>query len=328
MEKETKKFIWNLLIFLALFVICLIFVNKIYIEEVISQKNIYKNQEQFRESQENQLDVVFFGDSHVAMAANPQHINSSFNYAVPTEKFDKIFYKVRKILRSKNSPNVYVFQLDVHSLLEDRGQPPPDLWFWVDFMSLSELSKFYKQPPLEIFLKTKLPVIGNGRDFITLFFNQQRTEFISGWEKSEVRFNNSGDMVEQGLINAREHIQSYPSSFDENLLVSAIKTVELIETENKTAVFVRYPLTQEYMDGLDKIGFDVDSFYENLTTYLNSSNVIFLDYHKLFADRPELFFDSHHLNMYGAEIFSKKINDDLKPIVEKERNKVHTIFLN
>lgn len=57
----------------------------------------------------------------------------------------------------------------------------------------------------------------------------------------------------------------------------------------------------------------IELYYSEIQKYLNKEHIYFLDYSRY--NLPDSCFgDGHHLNIKGAQIFSKEINNKLKEI--------------
>lgn len=330
MKQEKNKFLVSALFFFIFLLILILLINLIYYKIVIPEKNLYRNQIQYKAAIQTSPKIFFFGDSHTVRGANPEFINSSFNYATPGENYDHHYYKLRKLLEIYEPVEIIVFPLDVHSFIDHGDNTPDEEWFWRQFTSTKELSKLEDKSLLGTLIKSFFPVIGNGKDFITLVISQDRTEMIQGWQKSETRFNDTGKIDSIGMKDGKDHTKNYPKSYSEDFFSYAKKIVDLAEAYNKKIVFVKYPVTQEYLQGVASTNFSIEDHYEKVIPKLNTSrNIIVLDYQEFLEDQPELFYDSHHLNSYGAEIFSEDLNKELSALLPPEDETKHRlIFLN
>ncbi|HAH58396.1 MAG TPA: hypothetical protein DCL86_09630 [Bacteroidales bacterium] len=76
---------------------------------------------------------------------------------------------------------------------------------------------------------------------------------------------------------------------------------------------IRYPVSQEFYTEETrivpawKLYPEVERIASGYTSYLGT-----LDYHNLFFDHPEYFFDPDHLNIKGSDLFTLKLADDLR----------------
>ena len=88
----------------------------------------------------------------------------------------------------------------------------------------------------------------------------------------------------------------------------------MAQSKNKKIILIKYPVTKEYKAALEAKGINRENFYSNLDKSISKyKNMRILDYQDLFDDNS-LFSDSNHLNKNGAEIFSKKLNEDLRKL--------------
>ena len=99
--------------------------------------------------------------------------------------------------------------------------------------------------------------------------------------------------------------------FDPDLLHYFHKTMELCGRHGIGVVFVSYPVTADYYRcAADLIAFE--RWRAGINALIGRyPDLLWLDYQKGFFGQDHLFDDSDHLNVRGAELFSRKVKEDL-----------------
>ena len=84
MNESKIKFMKRGVVFIIVFLVILIILNNLYINNIELKKTIYRRKIEWQEHKQklfnNTLDYAFFGDSHITDALNPKYINNSFNF--------------------------------------------------------------------------------------------------------------------------------------------------------------------------------------------------------------------------------------------------------
>jgi hypothetical protein len=78
---------------------------------------------------------------------------------------------------------------------------------------------------------------------------------------------------------------------------------------------VRYPMTREFHEEEIKIVPEKKLFAEIAS--ITSKYPVFkglFDYHNIFFDHPEYFFDPDHLNVKGSDLFTEQFARDMKSL--------------
>ena len=84
--------------------------------------------------------------------------------------------------------------------------------------------------------------------------------------------------------------------------------------QGMTVVVVAFPVTQEYADWTDRLGARARVQAEIVTPLMDQPGVHYLDHHRLYGDRPELFSDAHHLNAQGRLRYSQHMREALRDL--------------
>ena len=316
MKQEKIEFIKKGVIFIVLFIIIFSIVNQIYVSIVMGEKSRNKAQIQFNNLDKSNLNTVIFGDSH-AWGLNPKFIDNSFNYGSSAESYEQTYYKVRYMIN--NYPNVeyYVLPIDYASFLSYARDKYSDISYWSKFMSYKELSMASNKSQISLMILDKFPIIGSGNDIVTFMFsNEKKTYVYLGWQSQEISFASDDPSYRIWVGQYRVYSQFNNQVIKEKSLISSFyNIIDILERNNKTIVLVKYPITREYFKAINERGINSSQFYsEFYDLSLKHNKVYILDYQEVLLDNQELFADSDHLDYLGAEVLSKKINEDLKKI--------------
>ena len=322
MKKHKIKFIKNVAWILILILILTTAFNFCYKKMLFEKKLIYRSEKMFQDfisnPQEQEVDYIFFGDSHTNKGLNPEFVPNSFNYGMPAENYLMTFFKLKKILEhDKVRPKKIVLQVSLHTFSEssrDTALLQNELHFYSKYLPYSEFKKISEDSFLSYWIKSRLLFIGKSDDLQQLLNIGKRTEMYLGWSKSEGNFSLAKNKAETAKQTAELHFKGRKMISNQSLEYF-LKTVKLAKDNNITIYFMTYPTTKEYDEGIKKLNISKEDFYELVFKEANAvggGNYVWLDYYNLFFDHSEYFNDPHHLNYHGAEIFSKKIWQDLK----------------
>lgn len=308
MTETNKKYFYKTIIFITIFVILIFLSNLSYYYIVIKNTNLYKNQKQFEELYNDDLNIIFFGDSFPALAVNPEYIQNSFNYAVPGERYDQTFYKVKSVLSRKSQVKTIVLPYDTHafSRIDSDNNRYHYIWYWSNFIPANELEKITGKSKIKLTVNKYLPFVGNGKDYITVFLLNEKTEMYKGWQKN---YNTTQPVISssQGNNGITEQI------IRNDLIKSFMDTIRYAEENNKTIILIKYPNLTAAINGKEDDKSKI--FYSRMDNEIKKiKNIHILDYRNFSKDN-NLFSDPNHLNYRGAEIFSKKLNNDLKKAI-------------
>jgi hypothetical protein len=89
------------------------------------------------------------------------------------------------------------------------------------------------------------------------------------------------------------------------------KTILLCQENKIKLIFVKFPLTKNIFD---VIKFKVDSSFircRPAEKIINQYSIPILNFEYLYQNNPELFFDSHHLNIIGKNKFTSILKQKL-----------------
>lgn len=267
------------------------------------------------------LNYAFFGDSHVRDSINPEFIEKSFNLGVGEENYIEIYYKIRELLQRKDIKiKALVLQTDIH-IFSDKFRKNKVLFVEDERYNkaiplINKESKIYG---LSNKLRAKFPIIGQGKELIT---HALKPPFIEptklGWANNTEIFSLFPQELKNNIASRKYDylFSKNPNLWDTQTLSYFLKTLELAKEKNKKIILIKYPITKEYNSELIKHNLSSELYYSKLFKIIANvtEDYAFLDYSNDFLNNSEYFGDSDHLNQAGAEVLSKKINEDLKKI--------------
>jgi hypothetical protein len=207
--------------------------------------------------------------------------------------------------------------LDLHSFSSFRASRFGDEWYWKRYVDFNELSQSNKNiSALNKIVKGWFPIIGNGEMFLTVLVpNKYKNKIIKG-QAIQVKmadFSRVKNREDIAIKRAKIHLEN--SKVIEGISYFYFKKIiQLAKQKNINIVLIKYPVTEEYFNATKNYISNTDAHYFKIINNINDANIPTLDYQKYFFGEPALFKDSDHLNQKGAEILSKKINQDLKEL--------------
>jgi hypothetical protein len=330
-----KQFILKLLIFISLlFIIDRSFIvfrynesnifAEIAREKIITIKSSFHSKEYF--------DVLIFGSSHAQFGVSPTIINQysglkCLNIAYGDgANIGKQLNLLKHLVNSKNSktPKIILFGMDVFTL---NGTPVyndeyQDILFGKQHYKNSKYlnsyitlySRFIHRYLIDLKNhKYTLPYFRNENSYDLSMFNQFQkydiTEF--GWVKG------------YGILNPT-YIRYNKTSFspDKQALIDLQDFISLCRENNIKLIFFQTPESEVCLKYNQK--------YDDFNQYMNilsvNSSVRYINYNtieKFPVNNDSLFFDSDHLNVSGAKLFTNSL---VKDILNKARthNNVYT----
>lgn len=309
MDKNIKKIIRTGLIFLIIIVLLVLTINYIYVNQILNQKTILRSELQYDEKKGN-IEILFMGDSHPANAVNTSYFENGFNFAGLSESYDQTYYKFRKAVKDNPNLKIVVLPLELYSFSDYRANKYVYVWYWLKYLGYEDLSKITKKSKLNLYMASKIPVLGNGIELYRLFGEKDTTSIINGWHMNTGNWS-SVDNKNQ-VASERIKIQFKDKySVDALLFYYFLKIITLAEENNIKVVIVKYPLSPEYIEEIEKTPFNIESYYRTVNNFVSKNeNVMTLDYHDFYTDE-KLFANQDHLNVYGANVFSKELKNEL-----------------
>ena|GEM_PF-2202994 len=314
MKQDKIKFIRQGIIFCILFILVFYLLNAAYSTAILSNTIMERIDLQFKENIKD-TPVLFMGASHTANAINPSLIQNSFNLANGGTNYIQIYYKLKKVLNSTESPiKIIVLPIDPNSFSPYFAKRFNNEWYWkkyIDFKKISEnstnISSFKK------IVKSYFPLFDSGENLISFIFIKKKAELIKGYAPQTGNFSSHPAKSKDASQRIKKHL-AYSENVNQNAFKHFKKILELSKKKKIYVILVKYPLTEEFVIEAKKY-LDFEEFYKSISAETEKfNNCYILDYQKFFLNKYDLFKNSDHLNKWGAEILSKQVAKDLEKI--------------
>jgi len=299
------------LVFLPLNSLC----NELYYQLIASKTEIASVDSDFREWAK-ETDILVLGDSRPRTSVHPDILINSYIYAFPGENYIQTYYKLKYFLEEESLDfKLIILQIDLLSFSSYKTERIGDHSFWKRYIDYIELGEIKGNLPTYLFYRLEGEFAFLGGIDATLEYLQsspgavQLKRGFHGWE---------GMLTErdQNKISqlTKHRVELYFTGhdyLDKDLLAYFLKTLDLCQQHNIPVVLVRYPTTKIYFEEVSAL-IHVNRLYEEIYSSLEGySEIPILDYHDLYWNQPELFWDPYHLNVTGAEQFTTVLKDDL-----------------
>ena len=232
--------------------------------------------------------------------------DSQFLYGLNIKEFENISYPSLSLRDTVNhlkeyyanrKPEKIVFQFSPAFLSTSRYENDP---------ILIPSSSFYSKIKIFYFQEFK---------FLTKYWKLIVEEKVFGKEiESNIDLVKFEKWIEvplsqrQEIVNKRvlDHLPQY-KKYD-LLILDLINLVKNFKEINKNVSFciVIPPYSNEYLEAFSKVS-DIDKFNEYIKFISLDNNFRYFNFSDVFYDKQHLFADQEHLNNYGKDLFSKKI---------------------
>ncbi len=266
------------------------------------------------------LKYLALGNSHNCI--NTHILEKSFNYGSPSENFIQSYYKLKYILeKSGKKPEYVILQADNSSF----GPKASDRYeynsYWIKYIDYVELAKIKNNR--DVLLKWPegkfFSYVGNYKDIqlsILYRIKFKTFEMYRGYRPHR-DYHNFADEADRQKVawDKANLVLSKEGYFDPSIRVYFEKILQLCQAHGVNVILVRVPMTKEYYEEetkiipVDKLWDEVDSIISRYPVYKG-----IFDYHGLYFDHPEYFFDPDHLNVKGADLFTAQFAKDLGQI--------------
>lgn len=259
----------------------------------------------------DEVSFAFFGNSHVMMGLAPRLIPDSVGFATLGEGYMVTYGKLREMLdHRKPQVRAIAMQLDLHSFgasqIDQTGQP-----YWAQYADFPRLAADTTRtvPVLMDWLRYKefpyvgsLSVIAKTLSQDDQLVRDRQVEILTG------DFSKHEDKQGLTMLRLHEHVPE-GSWYCEESAAYLRRCLRFCRDHGIRVVLIRFPLTRIYWENVFRF-IPIDKWEAKTREILaDFPEVIVWDYHDVFFDHEEYFTDPNHLNVTGAEIFSKMVRD-------------------
>ncbi|MBP6976904.1 MAG: hypothetical protein PHD61_07435 [Bacteroidales bacterium] len=308
----TRKTIHRFLLFLILMVIVNFMLDWAF--KAFSVHNIINEtmDRQFA-GYRGTMKYLTMGNSHNCI--NTHILENSFNYGSPSENFIQSYYKLKHILEETGQrPQNLILQADVSSFGPKIANRFEYNSYWAHFINYFELARITgNRDVLSQWLEGRfISYAGNYKDIqLSIFYRIKikTVEIYNGYRPHRDYRNFANEPNRQRMAwNKAKLILSSETYLDSSIAVYFEKILQLCQENQIRVLMVRIPMSKEFYEEESRI-VPVDTLYEAVENIACRYSVYdgLLDYHDLFYDHPEYFFDPDHLNIKGADLFTARL---------------------
>jgi len=313
----TRKTIIRFLLFLTVIAAVNFILDRAF--KAFSVHNII-NETMDRQFEEYQgtMKYLTLGNSHNCI--NTHILDSSFNYGSPSENFIQSYYKLTHILeKTGQKPRNLILQADVSSfgpVIANRFEYNS---YWIHYIDYFELARIKgDRDVIGKWMEGKfMSYTGNYKDIqLSIFYRikVKTLEIYNGYRPHRDYHNFANDRDRQRTAwNKAKLILSPDIYMDPSVAVYFEKILQLCQKYRINVILIRIPMSKEFYEEECRI-VPVDTLYAEVEEIACRYTVYdrTLDYHDLFFDHPEYFFDPDHLNIKGADLFTEQLVKDLE----------------
>lgn len=327
MKQQQINNIKKIIIFLSILAIAIALINTVYIKFIQPQKVVERRLASYKDlianMEEPVINFVFFGDSHIEGGINPLYIDgTSFNFSIGGQSYTETYYLLKRMIEDGDVKlNNIVLQLDPHTFSESvRGGKFlfDQIYFYSKFVDNKKMAELKGESLISVFLRTKFPFLGNGKHFIDSILKlDDLTTMYLGWSNSH-KTTSDIDRQEEALEAFEHYFPEGSAMIDKDTFEYFLDTLKLAKENDINVVFLKYPISKEYYSEIDK-NIDIENYYNEIFAEADEAldDYAVLDLHDYFFDKGEYYYDPEHLIVGGAEILSKKINEELQKLTKE-----------
>ena len=264
------------------------------------------------------LTYLAMGNSHNCI--NTHILENSFNYGSPSENIIQSYYKLKYILeKSGKKPEYLILQADISSFGPKGASRYEYNFYWKKYIDYIELAKIMKDK--DILLKWAegkfFSYAGNYKDIqlsIVYRIKMKNIEMYHGYRPHRDYRNFAEEPDRRKVAWEKANLfLTKEEYFSPVVKIYFNKLMQLCQDHNVKVIILHIPESKDFFEEELKIVpgkrlfREVDSIAARYPVYTKT-----LDYHDLFFDHPEYFFDPDHLNIKGTDLFTEKLAEDLK----------------
>jgi hypothetical protein len=305
--KLKQKFIF-LICFLAIthaILYCGIIILNNTKNELTIQFNNFKNSKR-------KTKILFLGDSHVARSIDATKIDSAYSLAYFGENNMMNFYKLKYCLdHHLPKPNYIILPCDIITFSEGLNLYRTNKIFYyyiIPFLEIKNLNKNALSAYYDYFKIKLIPYSEWQYALNRMNINRQKKSTKNFAEKSIAEQQKEAKRFIQDELLIGGNKSNFYSKKALNYLQ---ETIKLCKDNHIKLVFVKFPITQTIFN---EIKYHVDSNYianRPAEKIIRNDTIPILDFEYVFLKKPELFFDSHHLNTNGKNEFTIILKQEL-----------------
>lgn len=256
-------------------------------------------------------DILMVGHSHLAMSVNTSYLSKELGYSFTKYTRSGVDIQARhamanQYLESKyaDSLKAVVFCVDATTFtLEGLSANSYILFYpWMDEDLYRDM--VYRQASLGEYVFHKI--------FRLSRYNQDLyTTALRGFIGSEDKNLKTNGL---SLENDPSRMPGTKIDFNTSLMEELEMAVKDASKHNVKVILLQTPIAEYLLNGRDKEYAKVKAYYQSFAD--NSPNVYYIDFSDEISDKYDLFFNPTHLNVRGQELYTKRLCDEMKAIMQ------------
>ncbi len=256
------------------------------------------------------FDIVFIGSSRVNLTVNPALIDSAtglnaFNFGFDGANIVDFSMHLQAYMKTHSKPKLLVLNIDpkMFNVTNEIKVPPSKYLPYIDHKEIYDTLKLYSKWP---FVVKYFPFVGTSF-YTDGIVNQSIQAYVSPNRKMEnyykgfsplVTIWGSGDKTAKNLL---------PVEFTTKGLVLFHHFLETIKSNE-----INFQIIYSPQYDFKEYSFEHKEYVSKLQTIASEFNYVLMDYSSMdICKEKKYFFDATHLNLVGANVFSRKLGTDL-----------------
>lgn len=327
-----KKFLKHALWFAAGAGIIFAVLSLVFHVRAGSRDNFYELLRYF-ENPVVQPTVLVVGDSRPAFAIRHDVVGADvYNFSFPSETYREMLLKAEYAIRTKPNIRAIVIPADYH-MLSTFYAADYDAAHMFALASIADIRRVYEFSYVELmqaFVYTYLPLANPAArtELLEVIKKDLRGLLAGKTEPRSIVITPKGNLAPAEEASWRDFNETARAiradrRIADHLQGGTVVTDEMLQALDELLTFahkhgiaviaVRYPVTAEYETRARAVGVEqVDEVF----VARKDEFAAFLNYLNWSRDREDFFQDADHLNVTGAEAFSKQLEQDIRRVVQ------------
>ncbi len=302
-----KKLIYKILLFVIPILIVLLIIE-IQFKKI---PNDYSYKANYVNEFSQDIEILVLGSSHSYRGVNPAHFEGNcFNFALVSQSVDYDYFILNKYIN--NLPNLRIVILPIsYFTLTKKLEDGIESWRKYRYINYLDYDQLTLQERLSF--RTYVTILQSNGKIILMhlykwfFHNKSNVQCDSlGWGKWE---NNIQKNLFKTAKEAAIRHEDGSFEFEENLVYIS-NIIDICRSRNINIILFTPPATRYYYKELDnrKLELIVNKCKEIDS---QNNNLFYRNYLNDDSFNDSLFRDGDHLNSYGAEVLSLKLNNSI-----------------
>lgn len=254
-------------------------------------------------------DLAIYGSSRAWVHFNPEILKNrtglnTYNFGVDGQNFDIQYLRHQEYFENNIKPKLIVFSLDVFTFEKKDKLYNSDQFLPYMFQNSRYFNTLIETENFNLY-DFILPSVRYFGKYEILYKVSESNAFPKFRQKG---FRGNKRSWVENQDRALENDSKYTVKIDFNLISKFKKTIKELKKQGVKLIFVYTP---EYVKGQDFVQ-NREKIFEIYRMLSESEKIPFWDYSQdSISFEKQLFYNSEHLNDFGATIFSKKFSKDL-----------------